>query len=157
MFDSKGRIDVPVPSEFQLCTRCERPGGDYRSTVPTPVEADDTRHDAWSAYLRRWKLIYPCRLELKCQRQQVEGGYYLRIAFAYPDERDSRDGVSPLPEAVGLWPPSLLPDDETPRWLRWNLVYHLLHELDENLTLDGQRVFDPHVDAIYYCEKCRLE
>ncbi len=180
IFASGGvRVDVAVPTQFQLCDLCERGHGDHSSVAPTPVETDDVRFDAWSAYLARWSLRYPCRLELRCEKQVIgshealetseavaakdgarsapypSGAYYLRIGFRYPDERDSRDGVSPAPEGgPGLWPPSLLPDENTPRWLRANLIYHLLHELDEHLTLDGERVFDPHVRAVHWCEGC---
>jgi hypothetical protein len=151
------RIDVSIAPAFQLCAKCERAYGDYRGLSPTPIETDDARFDAWSAYLERWSLRYPCRLVLRCEREQTAGGYYLRIAFLYPDERDSNDSISPPPPTTGIWPPSLYPDDDTPRWLRQNVIYHLVHELDEHLLLDGVRVFDPHADAIYYCKECEAK
>lgn len=148
------RVNIAVPSPFQLCVYCERPMGDSTTVSPTPIETDDARFDAWSQFLQGWALSYPCRLALYCTKDPTEGGYYLRVAFAYPDERDSRDGVTPLSPTMGLWPPSLLPDEETPRWLRANLIYHLVHELDEHLRLDGVVVFDPHINAHYVCQEC---
>lgn len=172
------RIDQPLPLERRLCFSCERERGSYMSPAPTPVETNDDRYLAWSAYLRGWSLTYPCRLELRAEKQELgndgaaihnqameylgkpgdasASGYYLRIGFHYPDERDSRDGVSPVPvgSGLGLWPPSLYPDENTPRWLRANLKYHLEHELDEHLRLDGERLFDPHHESIYQCDAC---
>ena len=158
IFSGGERIDVDVATPFQLCDHCERGAGDYRSVAPTPIETDDARFDAWSSYLARWSLRYPCRLELRAERQWLDADetrFYLRIGFHYPDEHDSRDEVSPAPHGgSGLFPPSMLPDENTPRWLRANLLYHLAHELDEHLKLDGNRVFDPHVKALYFCEAC---
>lgn len=149
------RIDRPLPPESQLCTECERARGDHRSTSPTPIETDDVRFLAWSTYLARWSLTYPCHLALRAEKQELgDGTYYLRIGFHYPDERDSRNG-GPAPDSgVGLWPPSLYPDEDTPRWIRANILYHLNHELDEHLRLDGKLVFDPHHDSAYMCDSC---
>jgi len=149
------RIDVSVPVEFQLCD-CERSPGDLRSVVPTPVEVDDHRHDAWSEYLSRWSCSYPCRVVARCEKQILgPEGYYLRIRLDYPDERDSRDPLVAMPPGgLGLWPPSDLPDENTPRWLRSNVLYHLCHELDEHLKFDGIVVFNPHVSAVHVCGKC---
>lgn len=157
------RVDQPVSPEFRVCDTCEKPRGDYHSPAPTPIETDDVRLHAWAEYLARWTLTYPCRLVMSVQRQwlgadgDIRAGYHLRIAFHYPDERDSRDGVSPVPGAdgrLGLWPPSRLPGEDTPRWIRANVQYHLGHELDEHLLLDGNQAFNPHHDSVHQCEDC---
>ena len=83
--------------------------------------------------------------------------YYLRIQFLYPDEKDARNGFSSVPgtfDRLGLWPPSHLPDDDTPRWIRANAMYHLSHELDEHLIYKHGVPFDPHHDSAYTCEAC---
>lgn len=143
---------------YQLCERHERSIGDYRSVCPTSVEEDDDRFAVWSEYLSRWSLTYPVRLELSAEREWISDGrrgYYLRIGFHYPDERDSADRSKPAPRPVrGLLPPSLYPDGDTPRWLRSNLLYHLTHELDEHLRLDGVTVFDPHAQVRHVCDDC---
>lgn len=151
IYNTGRRVDIPVEHAYQLCERCERAQGDHRSVAPTPIETDDTRYAAWTAFLAQWALTYPCRLAFRCEKESTDGGYYLRIAFDYPDERDARDGVTVMPAVCGLWPPSLWPDADTPRWIRSNLLYHLQHELDEHLRFGGVAVFDPHANAAYYC------
>lgn len=160
---SSGRVDKPLEPQFQVCDRCEKISGDNRSTVPTPIETDDKRANAWRDYLARWTVDYPCKARFWVTkhfldaRDSPDRRYYLRINFDYPDEKDSSDGVSPVPGAedrLGLWPPSLYPDENTPRWLRANLLYHLGHELDEWLRFDGERVFDPHHMSYYHCDDC---
>lgn len=147
-------IEQPKLQEFRFCDSCERMSGSYHSVTPTPIERDDKRFDAWNAYLPGWSMAYPWRLEMRPVKQELGDGYYLRIEFRYPDERDSRDGVSPVAAGLGLWPPSWLPDEHTPRWIRANLQYHIGHELDEHLTFNGERPFDPHHQSHHQCDAC---
>lgn len=155
IFKSGGsRIDQPVPPEFQLCARCERQQGDYRSVAPTPI-ATEEQLAAWTTYLARWTLEYPVKLRLVpvfCQHP--DGGPMLRIIFDYYEEKNARNPAEAAPRAIGIFPPSLLPDENTPRWIRANILYHLNHELDEWLKLDGQHVFDPHHQSHYECDNC---
>ena len=148
------RIDQPKPEEFQVCDECEKLKGDHHGVCPTQIETSVERRDVWAAYLARWSLRYPCSLRLEAVLQPVDGGAYLRIDTSYPDETDVRDDSKRPPPTSGLWPNSMYPDENTPRWLRANILYHLGHELDERLLFDGERVFDPHHVSVYVCENC---
>ena len=145
------RVDKPRPPEFQVCEHCETNRSDYRSPSPTP-QATNEQFDAWNEYMARWRLDYPVKVRFAVA---IDWLGHLRISFLYIDEPDSRDPSKMLPISMkGFLAPSLLPDENTPRWIRQNLRYHLDHELDENLKLDDAHPFDPHHVSAYWCEDC---
>lgn len=151
IFSAGIRIDKPILPEFQVCDRCEKINGDYRSPAPTPIATQEDQR-IWQEYLSRWKLRYPVKLTLSAE---LDWQSHLRIVFRYEDEPDSREDTNQQIQTTGgLLVPSPRPDENTPRWIRTNIQYHLGHELDEHLRFDGDRVFDPHVDATYICESC---
>lgn len=149
------RIDQPKPPEFQICNRCEMAQGDHRAVSPTPI-ATEEEFAAWKAYLARWTLDYPVKARFEpAMYPHPDGiGWFIRINFLYPEERDARDPSKIPAPSMGLLSPSRLPDRDTPRWLRANLLYHLNHELDEWLRFDDQVPFDPHHQSVYQCEDC---
>lgn len=154
IFRSGDRVDVPISEEFQVCDLCERQQGDHRAPAPTPI-ATVEQCAAWCDYLKRWSLRYPCKISMSAKLDQIS---HLRIVITFHDEPDASDSENRIVivslTTGDLLAPSVLPDIDTPRWIRANIMYHLNHELDEHLKFDDKRPFDPHVTAIYYCDDC---
>lgn len=150
------RIDRPLPPAFQLCERCERQGNAHAGPqmVPTPTDTTAAELRAWQDYLARWRIDFPVVARFEAYIDDREG-QILRIRVRYHGEPDARDPSKTIDHpGTGYLAPSRLPDDETPRWLRQQLRYHLDHELDEHLRCGDVRPFNPHHDSGYICESC---
>jgi hypothetical protein len=152
-FNSEGEVHYPViRPEHRICDRCERGSAEFHmSPQPTPIATVEDLA-AWQDFISRWTIDYPVRARWEAFADE---GHHVRIRRVMRSVPDSSDPTRILAIDIdGLLVPSSRPDGESARWVRAALVYHLIHELDEFLTFDGDRVFDPHNRRPTLCEAC---
>lgn len=108
------------------------------------VDAATPKHDleAWLEFLRRWRVVMPIRIELDA----LSNGpiVYMRMTSTQPDSRRGKRDDTMTYLTIDIPVPSPKPDEHSARWVRALLRWLVLHELDEFIEVDGDRVFDPH-------------
>ncbi len=145
----------PIASEHRLCDVCERGDHGHQATPqPTPF-AEPGDLEAWQDFVSRWSIDYPVRARFSAYLDKTfDGNPIVRISMDTIEVPDSRDPMEMMnSNSQGLLVPSRRPDEESPRWIRALMLYHLTHELDEFLAFEGRRVFDPH-GAPVHCASC---
>lgn len=107
--------------------------------------APTANYHAWADWLSRWSVPRPLAIHLSIARTGART--FIRIFTSVPD--------SVLPEAtrrdielkLEVLVPTEEPDVDSDRWLRALLRWLVCHELDEWISVDGVRVFDPHANG----------
>ena len=116
-------------------------GATYVTNIPmNRVPAADL--DACAEYLDKWKVEHPFPIVIEA----VANGHivFMKLSANQPDASKPYGEVSLEIEIIV---PTPRPTPESDRWVRALLRWFVCHELDEFITVDGKRIFDPHRDG----------
>lgn len=109
------------------------------------IDAGTPKQDlkAWEEFLARWSVELPIKIAVMALANGPV--VYMRMSSAQPDARcPNPRHANTTYLTVDIPVPTAQPDESSARWVRALLRWLVLHELDEFIKVDGERVFDPH-------------